>query len=163
MTTKDTDEVQNSIKLIIDKHVDAHKACKQYLEVEKNTRLNKTCIDRLIDAYMAIASTDDVQYAINLVNDKHNEALKASKQYLAAKKSSKFNFDAVEIRNLLNASDVGPKLDAYNITAKAFVDKFSGRSSNDANVCKTLYMISCEKNSATIAAAEFSKLLTMVQ
>jgi len=162
MTTTSTDDVQNAIKLFADKHADALEACKQYIAAEKFSNLDATGIHRLIDAYMTIASTDDVKYAIKLVIDKHYEALEASKQYLASEKSSKFNFDATSIRNLLNACDVGRKLDAYNITAAAFVNKFSGMSSNDANVCKTLYMIASEKNSATVAAAEFSKLSTML-
>ena len=155
-----SDDVQNAIKLISDKHAEALEACKQYIAAEEFCKLNATGIRRLIDAYMAVTSTDDVQYAIKVVTDKHYEALEASKQYLAGEKSS--NLDATGIRNLLNACDVVPKLDAYNIAAAAFVNKFSGMSSNDANVCKTLYMIASEKKSATVAAAEFSKLSTML-
>jgi len=170
MTTKDTnttDDVQNAIKLISDKHTSALEACKQYIEAEKISKFNldATGIYRLIDAYMAIASTNDVRYAIKLVTDKHNQALKACKQYLACGKSSKFILDATSIRNLLNACDIVHKLDAYNMEAAAFVNNFSNKSSNDANdanVCKTLYMISSEKNSAMVAAAEFSKLSTML-
>jgi hypothetical protein len=161
-STTSTDDVQNYIKLIADKHTDALEACKQYIAAEKISNLNATGIYRLIDAYMAVASTDDVKYAINLVTDKHYKALEACKQYLASEKLSKFNLDATGIRNLLNACDIVHKLDAYNITAAAFVDKFSDKSSNDANVCKILYMIASEKNSAMIAAAEFFKLSTML-
>ena len=152
-STKDVKYVNN---LVTDKHVNALEACEQYISDVNSCKfkLNATGIHYLIDVYMAIASTKDVQTAIKLVTDKHTDAFEACKQYVASVKS--------KILTLETLNETVRKLNAYNTEAAAFVDKFSYKSanvSNDANVCKILYMIASEKTSATLTAAEFTKLL----
>lgn len=158
-----TKNVKYVNKLVTDKHVnalEAHvnalEACEQYISDVNSCKfkLNATGIHYLIDAYMAIASTKDVQSAIKLVTDKHTDAFEACKQYVASVKS--------KILTLETLNETVCKLNAYNAEAAAFVDNFSYKSanvSNDANVCKILYMIASEKTSATLTAAEFTKLL----